>query len=261
MLSKAGNAPPFAGDVLFGIAQTITGEKPMYLDRMLTYLGDAVKAGYSPAKAVYAQVMEARGRRPEFDDDVLEQWMLQAVSEGYLFAKPARSTERVEQAKDQFRARGGYCSDPFLGKRDVKTALNNQKALEWKIKNGNFVDRKRNTMLHAAAAFGAVDALQGLLDDEPAAVDVENENAETPLYKAFQAGHVRMIEALLDSGASVSCQTRQKITPLHWLFMIPEDSIYQIAKRMVGKGADVNTIVEPVKENGSGFSEKIQILH
>ncbi|KAJ5129203.1 uncharacterized protein N7515_005242 [Penicillium bovifimosum] len=260
-LSKAGVAPPFAGDVLFGIAQTITGEKPMYLDRMLTYLGDAVKAGYSPAKAVYAQVMEAHGRRPEFDDDALEQWMLQAVSEGYMFAKPARSTERVDQAKDLFRSHGGYCSDPFLGKSDVKTALNKQTVLEWNMKNGTFVDRKRNTMLHAAAAFGEVDALHGLLDDEPAAVNVENENAETPLYKAFQAGHVKIIEALLDSGASASCQTRQKITPLHWLFMIPDDSIDRIARWMVERGADVNGTVEPAKENGSGFSEKIQILH
>ncbi|KAJ5549742.1 hypothetical protein N7535_002317 [Penicillium sp. DV-2018c] len=260
-LSKTGDAPPFGGDVLFGIAQTITGEKPMYLDRMLMYLGDAVKAGYSPAQAVYAQVMEAHGRRPEFDDDVLEQWMLQAVSEGYLFAKAARSTKRVEQAKDLFRAHGGYCSDPFLGKSDVKAALNKQKALEWNMKNGRFVDRKRNTMLHAAAALGAVDVLQALLDDEPAAVNEENENAETPLYKAFQAGHVKIIEALLDSGASVSCQTRQKITPLHWLFMIPDDSIYRIARWMVERGADVNATVEPLKENGSGFSEKIQILH
>ncbi|KUM61169.1 hypothetical protein ACN42_g5937 [Penicillium freii] len=260
-LSKGGNAPPFAGDVLFGIAQTITGEKPMYLDRMLTFLGDAARAGYSPARAVYAQIMEAHGQTPEFSHEMLEEWMLQAVSEGYLFAKPGRLEKRVEEAKDRFRGQGGFCSDPFLGKSDVKMAIDREKALEWKMKNGNVVDRKRNTILHAAAAFGAVDALQGLIDDAKIAVDVENENAETPLYKAFQAGHTKVIDVLLDHGANASCRTRQKITPLHWLFMIPEGSIREIAKRMIEGGADVNAVMEPIKEHTSGFSEKIQILH
>lgn len=234
----------------------------MYLDRMLTYLGDSARAGYSPARAVYAQIMEAHGQTPEFSNETLEEWMLQAVSEGYLFAKPSRLEERVEEAKDRFRSQGGFCSDPFLGKSDVKMAIDRGKALEWKMKNGNVVDRKRNTILHAAAAFGAADALQGLIiEDAKIAVNVENENAETPLYKAFQAGHTKVIEVLLDHGAKASCKTRQKITPLHWLFMIPESSIRQIAKRMIERGADVNAVMEPVKEHNTGFSEKIQILH
>lgn len=233
----------------------------MYLGRMLTYLGDAARAGYSPARAVYAQIMEAHGQTPEFSNEILEEWMLQAVSEGYLFAKPGRLEKRVEEAKDRFRSQGGFCSDPFLGKSAVKMAIDREKALEWKMKNGNVVYRKRNTILHAAAAFGAVDALRGLMDDAKITVDVENENAETPLYKAFQAGHTKVIEVLLDHGANASCRTRQKITPLNWLFMIPEGSIHEIAKRMVERGADVNAVMEPVKEHNSGFSEKIQILH
>lgn len=233
----------------------------MYLDRMLTYLGDAARVGYSPARAVYAQIMEAHGQTPEFSNEVLDEWMLQAVSEGYLFAKPGRLEKRVEEAKDRFRSQGGFCSDPFVGKSDVKMAIDRGKALEWKMKNGDVVDRKRNTILHAAAAFGTVDGLQSLMDDAKIAVDVENENAETPLYKAFQAGHTKVIEVLLGHGANASSRTRQKITPLHWLFMIPEGSIREIAKRMIERGADVNTVMEPIKEHNSGFSEKIQILH
>ncbi|KAJ5186675.1 hypothetical protein N7449_011439 [Penicillium cf. viridicatum] len=99
------------------------------------------------------------------------------------------------------------------------------------------------------------------MDDAKITVDVENENAETPLYKAFQAEHTKVIEVLLDHGANASCRTRQKITPLHWLFMIPEGSIREIAKRMIERGADVNAVMEPVKKHNSGFSEKIQILH
>lgn len=74
-------------------------------------------------------------------------------------------------------------------------AVDREKALQWKMKNGNVVDRNRNTILHAAAAFGAIDTLWGLMDGAKIIVDVENENAETLLYRAFQVGHTKVIEA------------------------------------------------------------------
>jgi hypothetical protein len=257
-----GSAPPFNGDVLFGIAQTITGQKPKYLDRMLKYLTDAAKMGYSPARAVYAQIMKAHDQSSEFNQDVLDEWMLQAVSEGYFFASSGRLAKEVEDAKNQFRYRGGFCSDPFLRKSDVKTAIKDGKILDWKAKNGPFVDRKGNTLLHAAAALGAFDAVEELLDATQIEVDTENDNAETPLHKAFQAGHARIIQLLLDRGANASHETSQKITPLHWLFMIPENTSFEIAKQLIECDADVNAVMEPVvKENSGGFPEKIQTLH
>jgi ankyrin repeat protein len=92
---------------------------------------------------------------------------------------------------------------------------------------------------------------------------VENEKGETPLYKAFQAGHANIIKLLLDRGADASTVTRQeKVSPMHWLFMIPDSSIAGIARRMVEGGANINATIEPVvKENSGGFPEKIQILH
>jgi hypothetical protein len=261
VLSKEGDAPPFAGDVLLGIAQTITGQKPAYLDRMLRYLGDAARAGYSPARAIYMQIMEAHGQVPEFTHDILDEWMLQAVSEGYFFTAPGQHDKKVEEAKDRFRSNAGFCSDPFLGKKDVVAAITQNKVLEWRMKSGDVLDRKGNTVLHAAAALGSVDALHSLLSAQ-VGVDVANENGETPLYKAFQAGHAKLIDVLLDHGASASCSNQQKVTPLHWLFMVPKAAVDQVAKRMVEKGADVNAVMEPVvKENSGGFPEKIQILH
>lgn len=262
-LGKDGNAPPFGGNVLFGIAQTITGAKPAYLDRMLTYLGDAARSGYSPARAVYAQIMQAHHRPPEFSAEVLEKWMLQAVSEGYFFANTfGHGDKKIEQARDQFRRQGGFCSDPFLAKKEVKAAMGVNKALDWVTNNGIVVDRKGNTILHAAASLGKTDVVEELLDSGKVAVDVENDDAETPLYKAFQAGHTEVIEVLLDHGASAGTKTRQNITPLHWLFMMPEASIERIAKLMVKGGADINAVIEPVvKENSGGFGEKIQIYH
>ncbi|KAF7175036.1 hypothetical protein CNMCM7691_005504 [Aspergillus felis] len=263
-LMKEGNAPPFPGDVLFGLAQTVTGAKPSYLDRLLSYLAEAARAGYPPARAVYAQIMAAHSRKSEFAEDVLEEWMLQAISEGYFFASPSYSKEKIEEARERFRANGGFCSDPFLGKKDiVKAARDRDKALKWERKNGSVVDRKGNTILHAAAALGAINAVQGLLDEGQVSVNVENEKGETPLYKAFQAGHPKIIELLLDKGADASTVTRQeKVSPMHWLFMIPDSSIAGIARRMIDRGANINATIEPVvKENSGGFPEKIQILH
>lgn len=263
-LMKEENAPPFPGDMLFGLAQTVTGAKPSYLDRLLMYLTEAARAGYAPARAVYAQIMEAHGREPEFEENVLEQWMLQAVSEGYFFASPGCSKEKIDEARERFRANGGFCSDPFLGKKDVvEAARDREKAVKWQRTNGGIVDRKGNTILHAAAALGVIDAVQGLLDYGQLPVNVENEKGETPLYKAFQAGHAKVIELLLDRGADASTVTRQeKVSPMHWLFMIPDRSIAGIARRMTEGGADINATIEPVvKENSGGFPEKIQILH
>ncbi|GFF84755.1 hypothetical protein IFM61392_06536 [Aspergillus lentulus] len=263
-LMKEGNAPPFPSDVLFGLAQTVTGAKPSYLDRLLTYLTEAAMAGFSPARGVYAQIMEAHGQKPEFAEVVLEEWMLQAVSEGYFFESPSYPKGEIEEARERFRANGGFCSDPFLGKKDVVDAARDRnKALKWEKRKGSIVDRKGNTILHAAAALGAIDVVQGLLDDRLLSVDVENEKGETPLYKAFQAGHANVIELLLDRGADALTVTRQeKVSPMHWLFMIPDSSVAGIARRMVEGGANINATIEPVvKENSGGFPEKIQILH
>ena len=264
-LGKDGNAPPFGGNVLFGIAQTITGAKPAYVDRMSTYLGDAARSGYSPARAVYAQIMRAHNRPLDFSAEVLEKWSFQAVSEGYFFANTSGlGDKKLEEARDQFRRRGGFCSDPFLTKKEIKAAMSVSKALDWVTKNNVVVDRKGNTILHAAAALGKTDVLEELLDSAKVTVDVdvENDDAETPLYKAFQAGHTEVIELLLDHRASAGTKTRQNITPLHWLFMIPESSIDRIAKLMVKGGADINAVIEPVvKENSGGFGEKIQVYH
>lgn len=261
-LSKEGNAPPFTGDVLLGIAQTITGQKPEYLDRLLNHLGDAARVGYSPARAIYAQIMEAHERKSEFSQTELDKWMLQAVSEGYFFANPGRLEKKVEEAKDRFRRNGGFCSEPFMSKPEVKAAMSKQKAIDWINEKGSVIDRKGNTLLHAAAAFGAIDTLQAILDTEKISVDVKNENEETPLYKAFQAGQNEVIGILLDRGADASCRNRQKNSPLHWLFTISDDEIRQIAERMVEGGAEINAMMQPVvKENSGGYPEKIQILH
>lgn len=61
--------------------------------------------------------MEAHGQKPEFAEDVLGEWMLQAVSEGYFFASPSYSKGRIEEARERFRANGGSVQIHFSRRR------------------------------------------------------------------------------------------------------------------------------------------------
>lgn len=245
----ASQTDSFAADALLGLAMSVTRRyiptNEGYVDRMLTYMTEAARRGYSPARAMYAQFMHAHDRKPAFSDEILDKWTLQAISEGYLFARPsARISEReISAAKERFRDAGGFCVDPFLRKADIVNVCKSpEKAMERQRSGQQVVDNWGNTLLHAAASLGAIDVVRGLVEKAMVKVDVVNDNLETPIYKACQAGHVPVINYLLDKRAKASCGTKEhNLTTLHWLFNIPEDSVRQIAGRLVGEsGADAN---------------------
>jgi len=265
--SKSGNMSVFPGEVLFGMAQKVTGMKPSYLDRLLTYLTEAARKGFSPARAVYAQIMHAHEKSPEFCSDTLDEWTLQSVSEGYLFSSPSQniSEENFNAAKQRFCDSGGFCVDAFIGKSEIRRiAQDQEKVLQWQETGAELVDLQGNTMLHVAAALGQLNSVQALVEEAKVSIDQENDNQETALYKACQAGHVNIIHFLLDKGASASRQTKQeKLTALHWLFTISQESIRAIATRLVNEGgASVNAIIVPsVGESGDKSPKTIPLSH
>jgi hypothetical protein len=265
--SKADKTLRHAGDVLFGMAQNITGAKPSYLDRLLTYVSESARCGYSPATAVYAQIMHAHGKEPEYDDQTLDRWLLQAVAEGYLFPKPSPrvSDEHLEMARQKFRDSGGFCTDPFTRKPDIMDIARDQlKVVEWQMSNRKVVDNYGNTILHVAAALGAIDVVRWLVEKAHVPVDVPNDNSESPLYKACQAGQGKVIHYLLDKGANASTPTRQAgLTALHWLFTIPEPFLRELATRLVREaGASVNAMMVPeMGGNGGPYPQRLSMAH
>ncbi|GLB08374.1 hypothetical protein AtubIFM57258_004263 [Aspergillus tubingensis] len=256
-----------AGDVLLGMAQCITGAKPSYLDRLLTYITEAARSGYSPARAVYAQVMYAHGQTPAFDEQTLDKWLLQAVSEGYLFAShSSRVTDKqLQTARQTFRDAGGFCTDSFTRKPAIlAVAQDRKRAEEWLTTNKRVVDINGNTLMHVAAALGSIDVVQWLVENAKMPVDVPNDNGETPLYKACQAGQTNTVNYLLDHGAASSITTRRdKLTPLHWLFMFSECSTRTIATRFLREGgADVNALMVPERtEEGAYAARRNFMIH
>ncbi|GES62717.1 ankyrin repeat protein [Aspergillus terreus] len=261
----AASKSDFSGSVLFGMAQAITGQYPYVPGRFEMYLTDASKAGHSPARAVYAQIMAALGHSLACEPEVLEEWMYQAVSQGYLFAPASALTAaRKTHALSIFRDSGGFCTGPFLQKPTVvKAARSTESSLLWIDKHGLFVDQMGNTILHAAAAIGEVDTVRALIETAKISVDIENDNGETPLYMASQAGHAEVIMLLIQMNADASRTTRQtKLSPLHWLFVLPESMIRSIAAQLVAAGADVNAVMRPiVSKNANDFSLRMLVLH
>lgn len=266
--SKAsGNVSTFPADVLFGMAQTVTGMKPAYIDRLVDYVSQAAKLGFPPARALYAQIIHALRVKSEFDEAILDEWTLQSISEGYIFTRPSArlSVDAINSARQKFRDKGGFCVDEFMRKPNITALARNRiSTSEYQQKNCGFIDRRRNTILHVAAAFGSLDIVQALVEDCNVPVNIENDNSETPLYKAAQAGHAHVIHYLLDKGADASKTTkREKLTPLHWLFLLPQSLIRKTAIRLVHDGhASVNATMVPITGDGTEkFAQKIYITH
>jgi hypothetical protein len=238
--------------------------KPTYVDRLVDFLTDATRQDYSPARAVYAQIVRAHGLEPEVDEATLDEWMLKAISEGYLFATPSSqvSEQQILSAEQEFRDNGGFCTDPFLEKIPVVQQAKNEHALSHQ--KSSAVDRVGNTMLHVSAALGVLDSVKALIESHGILPDVENDNGETPLYKACQAGHADVVYFLLSKGAKASVETKaHNITPLHWLFTFPKEHIASVATQLVNQGgADVNTVMRPsADQSPNRFPEKVHMAH
>lgn len=261
------NLSSFPPEVLFGMAQKVTGMKPSYLDRLVLFLTKSANQGFSPARAVYAQIMHAHNENHELSQGVLDKWTLEAVEQGYLFPSSSQtiSEKDLNRAKEKFRNGGGFCADPFLKKPDVLEAAKDEKKVLLWLKNGKtFVDNQGNTLLHVAAALGQLKPVQELVETANISIDGENNNHETALYKACQAGHADVIQYLLDKGAKASGATKQeKLTPLHWLFAIPDPLVRTIGTRLVKEGgALVNAVlIPPVGQGGDNSPRAIPMLH
>jgi ankyrin repeat protein len=89
--------------------------------------------------------------------------------------------------------------------------------------------------LISVAASGKVDVVKRLLS-AGAAVDVQDYNGKTPLYKAASRGNVEVVKRLLSAGADVNIQNDYGWTPLH---KAASGGSVEIVKLLLSAGADV----------------------
>ncbi|KAF2489531.1 ankyrin [Lophium mytilinum] len=259
---KRGKSSGFSGESLFGMAEACS-QQPTdgSADKILNFLLASAEKGYTPARAICAKVYEAFDRQLDVDEKTLTHWESEAVADGFMFYRhPFLEEERHEGQRQLFRRNGGYCDDPFLSMAPIlATARDLNRLTIWlsKFSIDSAVDSIGNTIMHVCAALGEVDSVRLLLDRSKA--DLFNENEETPLYKACQAGHTAVVQLLLRNGHRATPTKDMNVSPLHWLFNFPESDIQQIAEAMVKSGgADVSHMIKPPRyyENASKYLMK-----
>ena len=265
-----GNAVEFEADVLFGLfIRYANGGEKDFRTKALEYLAAATSSGHSAARAIYAAVMTANAKPLGVSPAELKKWQLDAIEEGFLFPdQDALSRKEIDEARIRFRSSGGYVTDPFLSEAALGARVRDVSELEkWILKMGvaaqkTFIDARGNRMIHVAAALGEVRAVKLLLDVGEESGELENDENETPLYKACQGGHAEAARILLERGHSAKVSSKAtRTTCLHWLFNFPESDIPSIGNLLVYRGqANVNATIIP-RETIAKFPQPIVCKH
>lgn len=96
------------------------------------------------------------------------------------------------------------------------------------------------TAVLQAAHFGHLDVLHLLLKaGGPALVEMANSNHTTPLMRAAQEGHVLIVQALLDRGASVNRRNRVQMTAL---MLASQRGHAEVCQALVNKNAELDSM-------------------
>jgi ankyrin repeat protein len=123
----------------------------------------------------------------------------------------------------------------WAGDADIYTAIRNNDLAAVKTVDVQITDRRGNTPLQYAAAFGSVEAMRILLD-RGADVNARNGFDATPLIWA--ASYPAKARLLIERGADVNAKSRQLRTPL--MVAAACDGCSDIVKLLLAKGADPN---------------------
>ena len=96
--------------------------------------------------------------------------------------------------------------------------------------------------LFTAVQAGDLDATRAALTDSAAAHSTDPETGDTALHMAARAGHVEIVNALLEAGSVVDARNGMEWTPLFCAAYNHEQDCGHpaIVQRLIGAGADVN---------------------
>jgi ankyrin repeat protein len=98
-----------------------------------------------------------------------------------------------------------------VNRNDLKTV---QLLVDLGVQTGT-MDDDRNTPLHHAATEGYQEIAGFLIKETPGLVNSENQDRETPLDSAAEAGSVNILELLVENGARVDLPNNEGATALH----------------------------------------------
>ncbi|MCJ1282090.1 hypothetical protein MMC26_001413 [Xylographa opegraphella] len=106
----------------------------------------------------------------------------------------------------------------------------------------NMMGEMGNNLMHAAAAYGRLNDVKNIYEQQLAAINGQNFYGETPLLLACRYGHVEIIDFLLDCDADASLSTLLGESPLYWLDSIADNEVDRIARRLFAHGSPLQCI-------------------
>jgi ankyrin repeat protein len=102
------------------------------------------------------------------------------------------------------------------------------------------IDRGARLDLFEASATGAQDAVERLLQKEPASINTFSVDGWTPLHLAVFFGRVNIVHLLLGKGANIDALSRNDllVAPIHSALANPDNSA--VGQLLIGAGANLN---------------------
>ncbi|CAG8978565.1 hypothetical protein HYALB_00010527 [Hymenoscyphus albidus] len=251
---KVGSKSPVHAETLFGLAMGMSSNPVSeYIDVVVDLIRRASVLGYKPAQAICQQICLAQNK-PVPSRETLAEWEKNSLESGIMFT-PGTSVLTLEEtntAKDVFRNAGGFGNSGFTSIPHILEMVSDILRVEELIlREGSFhpVDLDGNSIGHVMAALGLCKPLTSLLNKYPQELKATNDNGETLLYKACQAGHIGILQVLRGFGEKLSIigTLKENLTPLRWLFMFKDSDIATACGYLVGRGQQlVNCQMIPI---------------
>jgi hypothetical protein len=261
-LSQKGfNFSAVNAETLFGLALGLSMQPDSeYVEGMIDFIQRAANSGYAPAQGICSQILRAHKRHlpPVL---VLRNWERKSLETGYFFnTEPSSLTPgEAAVARDEFRRNGGHCRDTFMSISSViDTASNPSRLADFISEQGPAaaIDLEGNTIAHVVAALGINHSLQSILNGFPEQIFTRNDNGETLLYKACQAGQMDILRILRDASIELTsiATLKEKVTPLHWLFMFEDGCLSEACEYLMGPNREnINAQMVPDISSSSGY--------
>jgi len=258
---KGFNFSAVNAEILFGLALGLSMQPDSeYVEDMIDFIQRAANSGYAPAQGICSQILRAHKRDlpPVL---VLRNWERKSLETGYFFnTEPSSLTPgEAAVARDEFRRNGGHCRDTFMSISSViDTASNLSRLADFISEQGPAaaIDLEGNTIAHVVAALGINYSLQSILNGFPEQIFTINDNGETLLYKACQAGQMDILRILRDASIELTsiATLKEKLTPLHWLFIFEDGCLSEACEYLMGPNREnINAQMVPDISSSSAY--------
>jgi ankyrin repeat protein len=217
----------------------------------------AAKLGSTIAASILRPLILATGQMldPSLEKD-LKPWLVKAVEAGSLLARdelsildkepsalkkaeePLKLSMGAKSATPEGVATADQIETVFLpanlGVMKMLLGVNKIPMLAGMNVAGMFMSRSMNTYLHAGAALGVnPDHFRNMISvADTRYINAQDHIGNTPLHLAMRFGNVEVAHILLKHGARASLPNKRGETPWHWLVLVKEADIDELALLM-----------------------------